>query len=80
MFDRVYTNPVCKGEESKAIAMLQQMFAFFTEHPDELPNEYISIAWREGAQRAACDYIAGMTDGYALKTYTDYFIPTGWSK
>ncbi len=80
MFDRVYTNPVCKGEESKAIAMIQQMFAFFTEHPDELPNEYISIAWREGVQRAACDYIAGMTDGYALKTYTDYFIPTGWSK
>ena len=80
MFDRVYTNPVCKGEESKAIAMLQQLFRFFTEHPDELPNEYISIAWREGVQRAACDYIAGMTDGFALRTFNEYFIPTGWSK
>ena len=80
MFERVYTNPVCKREESKAISMLQQMFRFFTEHPDELPNEYISIAWQEGVQRAACDYIAGMTDGYALRTFNNYFIPAGWSK
>ena len=80
MFDRVYTNPVCKGEESKAIEMIRQLYAFFSTHPDELPNEYISIAWQEGAQRAACDYIAGMTDGYALKTFADYFIPSGWSK
>lgn len=80
MFDRVYTNPICKGEESKAIAMIQQLYGFFSEHPDELPNEYISIAWQEGAERAACDYIAGMTDGYALKTFSDYFIPSGWQK
>lgn len=80
MFDRVYTNPVCKSEEGKAIAMLQQMFSFFCEHPDELPNEYISIAWREGTERAVCDYIAGMTDGYALKTFLKYFIPSAWEK
>lgn len=80
MFDRVYTNPVCKSEEGKAISMLQQMFAFFCEHPDELPNEYISIAWREGTERAVCDYIAGMTDGYALKTFSKYFIPSAWEK
>ena len=80
MFDRVYTNPVCKGEEKKAISMILQLFSFFVEHPDELPNEYISIAWQEGAQRAAADYIAGMTDGYALKTFSRYFIPSGWTK
>ena len=80
MFDRVYTNPVCKGEEKKAISMIQQLFTFFAEHPDELPNEFISIAWQEGAERAAADYIAGMTDGYALKTFSQYFIPSGWTK
>ena len=79
MFDRVYTNPVCKGEEKKAIAMIQMLFRFFVDHPDEMPNEYISIAWQEGAPRAACDYIAGMTDGYALKIFGTYFIPQGWS-
>ena len=80
MFDRVYTNPVCKSEEKKAISMIEQLFSFFVEHPDELPNEYISIAWQEGAQRAAADYIAGMTDGYALREFSRYFIPSGWTK
>lgn len=78
MFDRVYTNPVCKGEESKAIDLIQRLYTFFSTHPDELPNEYIKIAWRDGAERAACDYVAGMTDGYALKVYSNYFIPHGW--
>ena len=80
MFDRVYTNPVCKSEEGKAIAMIQQMYRFFSQNPEELPNEYIEIAWRDGAERAACDYIAGMTDSYALKVFSHYFIPMGWSE
>jgi len=80
MFDRVYTNPVCKSEEGKAMAMIQRLYHFFEENPNELPNEYIEIAWRDGTQRAACDYIAGMSDSYALKVYSDYFIPSGWSK
>lgn len=80
MFDRVYTNPVCKSEEGKAMAMIQRLYEFFSTNPDALPNEYIEIAWKDGAERAACDYIAGMTDGYALKVYGDYFIPSGWTK
>ena len=80
MFDRVYTNPVCKSEEGKAMAMIQKLYEFFSRNPDALPNEYIEIAWRDGAERAACDYIAGMTDGYALKVFTEIFIPSGWSK
>lgn len=79
MFDRVYTNPVCKSEEGKAMKLVQSLYEFFSTHPDELPNEFISIAWKDGAERAAADYIAGMTDGYALKVFARYFIPTGWS-
>lgn len=80
MFDRVYTNPVCKSEEGKAMAMIQRLYEFFSKNPEELPNEYIEIAWKDGAERAACDYIAGMTDGYALKIFENYFIPSGWTK
>lgn len=80
MFDTVYTNPVCKGQEGKAVSMLQSLYEFFASHPDELPNEYISIAWKEGTERAACDYIAGMTDSFALKTFSEFFIPSGWHK
>ncbi len=80
MFDMVYTNPICKGEEGKAQSMIQSLYSFFADRPDELPNEYISIAWKEGTERAACDYIAGMTDVYALKTFSDLFIPSGWNR
>ena len=62
------------------MAMIQRLYRFFEENPNELPNEYIEIAWRDGVQRAACDYIAGMSDSYALKVYNDYFIPSGWGK
>ena len=79
MFDRVYTNPACKSEEGKAIKLIQALYEFFVANPNELPNEYITIAWQEGAERAACDYIAGMTDDYVLKVYGDYFIPRGWN-
>ena len=78
MFDMVYTNPVCKSEEGKAMSMIQSLYRFFCDNPEELPNEYIKIAWREGAERAACDYIAGMTDGFAVKVFSDYFIPGSW--
>lgn len=80
MFDRVYTNPVCKGEEKKAISMIQSLYEFFVLHPNELPNEYLSIAFREGTERAVCDYIAGMTDSYALKIFAQCFVPSGWYK
>lgn len=80
MFDTVYTNPICKSEETKAILMLQTMHKFFCDNVEQLPNEFITIAWKEGVQRAACDYIAGMTDSYAISVYTKYFIPDGWNK
>lgn len=80
MFSNVYTNPVCKGEEGKAIAIVQGLYRYFKERPEELPGVYAVIRDKEGKSRAACDYIAGMTDGYALKTYSKLFIPSGWNK
>ncbi len=80
MYDAVYTNPVAKSQEHKAMAMLKQLYAFFLENPNRLPAEYLAIAFSEGADRAICDYISGMSDRYAIKLYTDYFIPKGWSK
>lgn len=80
MFTNVYTNPVCKGEEGKAVAIVQSLYRYFKEHSDELPGVYALIRNREGESRAACDYIAGMTDGYALRTYSKLFIPSGWNK
>ncbi len=78
MFDRVYTNPYCKGEECKADTMIKQLYYHFTENPQDLPNAYEEICLREGADRAACDYIAGMTDRFATSTFTNLFVPGSW--
>ncbi len=78
MFSLVYTNPVCKSEEVKAVRLLQNLFEYYTSNPDKLPDFYKRIASDEGTQRAACDYIAGMTDSYALAMYDELFVPKAW--
>ena len=79
MFDSVYTNPLAKGEEGRAQGMLQQLFQFYRDNPDRLPEDFQEILAEEGPERAACDYIAGMTDPYAVAEYTRLFIPAGWT-
>lgn len=79
MFANVYTNPICKSEESKAMDMIKRLYEYFTANPETLPGEYAVIRDRDGAERAACDYIAGMTDHYAVKTYTNLFVPNSWT-
>jgi len=78
MFAHVYTNPVCKGEEGKAIEMIRWLYFFFLNHPDKLPERYIEISRTEGAARAACDYIAGMTDRYTVNVFEELFVPKAW--
>lgn len=80
MFKLVYTNPACKGEETKAIELIQKLYRYFSAQPEKMPKMYTDIANEEGAQRAACDYIAGMTDGYALSVFNELFVPKGWLK
>ncbi len=79
MFQCVYTNPVCKGEEKRADSMIKQLFAYFSENPEAMPDLYCNIAKTDGADRAACDYISGMSDSFAVKTFTDLFIPKSWN-
>lgn len=78
MFERVYTNPVCKGEEARAIEMIKWLYEYFLMNPDEMPSEYKVIREKEGVERAACDYIAGMTDRYAVHTFEELFVPRSW--
>ncbi len=80
MFEKVYLNPKCKGEEGKAQDLVQRLYAYFVLYPEKLPDEYKGILNKEGAERAACDYIAGMSDGYALESFQKLFIPQGWSE
>ncbi len=79
MFEHVYRNPVAKGEESKAKAMLQRLFEYYIAHPEALPEDFQPQLSFDGMERTVCDYIAGMTDNYAVDKYTEIFIPFGWN-
>ena len=78
MFERVYRNPVAKGEEAKAKDMLKRMYEYYYNHPEALPEDFQPQMSLEGMGRTVCDYIAGMTDNYAVDKFTELFIPMGW--
>ena len=79
MFERVYRNPVAKSEEKKAKFMLQRLYEYYVRHPDALPEDFHPQLSFDGMERTVCDYIAGMTDNYAVDKYTELFIPAGWN-
>lgn len=79
MFRDLYTNPVAKGEEVKAERVIGMLFQEYMEHIERLPEEYIrSIAMGEDKEMVVCDYIAGMTDNYAVEMAKNLFIPKAW--
>ncbi len=79
MFERVYHNPIAKGEESKAKVMLQRLFEYYMQHPEAMPEDFQPQMSFGGLERTVCDYIAGMTDNYAVGKFTDIFVPAGWN-
>jgi dGTPase len=79
MFERVYRNPVAKSEESKAKDMLQRMFEFYVKRPEALPEDFQPQLSFDGMERTVCDYIAGMTDNYAVDKFSEIFIPICWN-
>ncbi len=78
MFERVYRNPIAKGQESKAKDMLKRLFEYYVKYPEALPEDFQPQLSFDGMERTVCDYIAGMTDKYAVDKFTEIFIPTGW--
>ncbi len=78
MFTAVYTNPVCKGEEGKAVNMLEMIYSYYIKHIESMPEEFVKIASQDGEERAVCDYIAGMSDNYALKVFNSLYVPSFW--
>ena len=78
MFERVYRNPVAKGEEGKAKDMLRRLFEHYYAHPEDLPEDFLPQMSFDGLERTVCDYIAGMTDNYAVDKFSEIFIPVSW--
>ena len=79
MFEHVYRNPVAKGEESKARRIIQELYKYYIAHPEKLPEDFQPQLDLEGMPRVVCDYVAGMTDKYAVYKFEEIFVPTAWS-
>ena len=80
MFENVYTNPVAKGQEAKAEALVQRLYEYYRADPDRLPEFYRGMLEKNPRERVICDYIAGMTDQYAVGLYEELFVPRFWTK
>jgi dGTPase len=76
LFQRVYVRPEAKAEQDKAVALVRALFAYYLEHPEAVPAEYRTT--RADLPIQVADYIAGMTDRFALRAFEQLFLPQGW--
>lgn len=79
LFEHVYIGSDAKREKSKARHVVQYLFAYLTKHPEALPPEQLKRADQVGVERVVSDYIAGMTDQYAIAQFSRLFIPRSFS-
>jgi dGTPase len=77
LFDNVYFNPEAKGEEPKARGLIESLFRYCMAHPDELPED-MRPDDPSRLPRAVTDYVAGMTDRFAIRLYEKLFMPKSW--
>jgi dGTPase len=73
MFDRVYLGPAARAEHAKIERVLAGLFEWYCAHPEELPE---APGGADAADRVI-DYLAGMTDRFALRAWTERFVPRG---
>ena len=80
MFKNVYKSSLVKKEEdlAKVGVVIKALYDYFLEHEEKLPEDLQEVARTEGINEAVKDFVAGMTDRYALSLYTDLFVPKAW--
>ena len=78
MFSDVYYTKANTTEKEKACHVVEKLFEYYINRPSEMPKLYVSIAEKDGVERAAADYISGMSDDYAVDLFKELFIPKPW--
>ena len=78
LFANIYSKGEAKREEPKASRLLEELFSHFCAHLDEVPGEY-RLHDADAPEVQVADFVAGMTDRYAIKTYEEIFVPRVWS-
>jgi dGTPase len=72
---RVYDSALLGEDRSQSMAMIGELFQWFLDRPDRLPDPYRQTALDQPAHRVVCDYIAGMTDGFFRRVYEQQIGP-----
>ncbi|MEG2017996.1 MAG: deoxyguanosinetriphosphate triphosphohydrolase [Clostridium sp.] len=75
MFKEIYSGELLKNERDKAKFILEQLFKYFYNHQEKLPEFYRNISINEGKHQGVADYLSGMTDEYCISIFKDIFIP-----
>jgi len=78
MFENVYVGSVVKKDEIKAQNIVAELYRYLVQTPEHIPKEMAKWLDKYGVDRVVCDYVAGMTDRYAVKKFHDLFIPESW--
>jgi dGTPase len=82
MFERVYLGPAVRAEHERIEAVLRRLFDHYVEHPELLPvgAEADVASGEEGLAMAVGDYLAGMTDRYCIRQYTELQVPQAFAR
>ncbi|MBQ4119782.1 MAG: deoxyguanosinetriphosphate triphosphohydrolase [Clostridia bacterium] len=78
LFQAVYRNPVAKSEEVKVLGIIEGIFKALYKNPEKMGKEFLHYLENDSKERVIADYIAGMTDHYAITVYSDMYIPRSW--
>ena len=78
MFARIYRASPLEEERQKGQYVIHNLFAFFLKHPEQLPLEFQEREAQWGRETTVVDYIAGLTDQYAIHLFERWFIPVRW--
>ena len=80
MYENVYLDSRAKADDHKVRTVIDMLYQHFLQHPDQISPDLLRInqARSEPIERAVVDYVAGMTDRYALKVFNDLYVPRTW--
>ncbi|MDP4182345.1 MAG: deoxyguanosinetriphosphate triphosphohydrolase [Bacillota bacterium] len=79
MFKNIYVGSIVKKDEAKAQNIIIELYRYLVKTPELIPKDMSKWLLQYGIDRVVCDYVAGMTDRYAVKKFHDIFIPESWS-
>jgi dGTPase len=79
LFEQVYIGSEAKREEKKAIRVVKEIFNYYLQHPEEIPF-FHEEENKQNIEQQVIDYVAGMTDRYAINRWKQLFMPFPWTE